>query len=119
MSKSNQQPGSLQFQERDLALLRGLFESRLMTATQTTTLFFEGKKEATKKRLQKLKKAHLLGERKRRVNESSILFLTRNAVQLLAREGALANYPSYRLASWDKRAAVSDFTLRHELEVMD
>jgi len=113
------EPTGISVQNRDLRLLAGLFECRVMTSSHVAALYFEGKSEAAKKRLQKLKAARLIGERARRVNESSILFLTRNAVQLLAREGALSNYPSRSLASWDKRAALSDLTLRHELEVMD
>jgi hypothetical protein len=90
-----------------------------MTSSHIAALYFDGKEEATKKRLQKLKKASLIGERKRRVNEPSILFLTRSAVRLLQREGTLSSFPMRSMTSWEKRVPVSDFTLRHELEVMD
>jgi len=43
---------SIDLQERDFALLRGLFESRVMTAAHIASLYFDGKKEAAKKRLQ-------------------------------------------------------------------
>jgi len=49
----------ISLQKRDLALLRGLFESRVMTNDHATALYFEGKSEAAKKRLQKLKAAGL------------------------------------------------------------
>jgi hypothetical protein len=76
---------SLQFQERDLALLRGLFECRVMTNDHATSHYFEGKNEAAKKRLQKLKAAGLISERPRRTFEPSILFLTRKGLLTLQR----------------------------------
>jgi hypothetical protein len=54
---------SLQLQDRDLALLRGLFECRVMTNDHATALYFDGKSEAEKKRLQKIKAAGLITER--------------------------------------------------------
>jgi hypothetical protein len=50
---------SLQLQSRDIELLRGLFESRVMTNDHATALYFDGENEAAKKRLQKLKAAGL------------------------------------------------------------
>ena len=111
--------GALQFQDRDFALLTGLFESRIMTVPHIAALYFEGKSEAAKKRLQKLKAVGLIGERERRVNEPSILFLTRKAFGELRDHGSLSEYPSLSSASLDRRVRVSDLTLRHELEVMD
>jgi hypothetical protein len=67
----------LSVQERDLALLRGLFESRVMTAEHIVTIYFDGRSEAGKKRLQKLKVAGFVGERTRRAFQPSVLFLTR------------------------------------------
>jgi hypothetical protein len=57
---------ALQLQPRDLALLRGLFECRIMTAPHVAALFFDGKHPYTIKRLQKLKAPGLIGERTRR-----------------------------------------------------
>jgi hypothetical protein len=110
---------SIQFQERDLALLRGLFESRVMTAGHIASLYFDGKKEATKKRLQKLKTAGLIGERRRSAFEPAVLFLTRKAFDVLRERGVLTEYPRLDKVSLEKRSRVSEFTLRHELEVMD
>ena len=61
-----------------------------------------------------------ISERKRQVNEPSVLFLTRKSV-CCAKElhGDLAEYPALALPTLEKRANVSDKTLRHELEVMD
>src|ERR1017187_788306 len=109
----------LQFQDRDFALLRGLFECRVMTAGHIATLYFDGKREYTKKRLQKLKAAGFIRERRRQVNEPSVLFLTRKAFVALKSRGLLLEYPQLALTALEKRANVSDKTLRHELEVMD
>jgi hypothetical protein len=106
-------------QERDLALFRSLFESRVMTAAHAAVLHFAGKREATKKRLQRLKAAGFITERRRKAYEASVLFLTRKAFKLLREQGVLADYPRLALPTLEKRARVSDLTIRHELEVMD
>ncbi len=110
---------SIQLQERDATLLRGLFESRVMTSDHAAALYFEGRDEATKKRLQKLKAAGFLSERPRRSFEPSVLFLTRKGLVLLQEQGALAQFPAFNLPVLENRARVSDLTIRHELEVMD
>ena len=46
---------NIALQERDLELLRGLFESRVMTLAHAGDLFFDSKPQAAKKRVQKLK----------------------------------------------------------------
>jgi hypothetical protein len=112
-------PAEISVQDRDLALLRGLLESRAMTVMHAAALCFGGSKEAAKKRLQKLKKARLIGERERRPYEPAILFLTRKGFMLLRERGILAEYPRLHLPVLFKRARVSPITLHHELEVMD
>jgi hypothetical protein len=109
----------IQLQTRDLALLRGLFESRVMTAGHVSTVYFDGKREYTKKRLQKIKGAGFIGERKRNANEPSVLFLTRKGFAHLKNDGQLSQYPSLGVNSFEARANVSQFTLQHELEIMD
>jgi hypothetical protein len=108
-----------QLQERDIALLKGLFESRLMTLAQVTAIHFAGAAEAAKKRVQKLKAAGYLTERPRRAYEPSILHLTRKAFTALAEAGYLDEYPSLIWSDLQRRARVSDLTLKHELAVMD
>jgi hypothetical protein len=110
---------SIELQDRDLAVFRGLLESRIMTAKHIAVLYFDGSRESAKKRLQKLKAAGFVAERVRRVNEPSILFLTRKALSELKAQGILSDYPDLSLASFEKRIPVSALTLRHELEVMD
>ena len=90
-----------------------------MTAAHAATLYFDGKSEAAKKRIQKLKVAGLIAERPRRVYQPSILFLTQAAFRLLSKEGHLAEYPKLKIGSLEGRAQVSERTLKHELEVMD
>ena len=51
---------TLQLQDRDLALLRGLFECRVMTTDHATALYFDGNYDPAKKRLQKLTAAGLI-----------------------------------------------------------
>jgi hypothetical protein len=90
-----------------------------MTTAHAAALHFSGRKEAAKKRLQKLRGAGLINERGRRVNESSILFLSRKGFSLLSEHNLLADFPALSAAAFEKRADVSALTLRHELDVMD
>jgi hypothetical protein len=110
---------SVDLQDRDFALLRGLFECRVMTTDHIATLYFDSKREYTKKRLQKLKAAGFIGERRRNANEPSVLFLTRKAFTQLVSRGELSEYPSLGKNSFEARANVSALTLHHELEIMD
>ena len=110
---------SVNFQDRDLVILRGLFESRVMTSAHVAALYFGGRKEAAKKRLQKLKTAGLIGERNRRVYEHSVLYLTQKALVFLRKQGVLSEYPQLGPFSLEKRARVSNITIHHELEIMD
>lgn len=110
---------ALELQPRDIILLRGLFESRVMTTAHAAALYFNNKIDAANKRLQKLKSCGFIGERPRRVFHPSVLFLTRNGIKQLETDGILGNYPSFDLPALDRRARVSDLTIRHELEVMD
>lgn len=113
------QMAGIEIQERDLAVLTGLFESRVMTLAHIAALYFDGRAEAAKKRVQKLKVAGLVGERARRVREPSVLFITKRAFDALKRAACLDQFPDMTWASLEKRVRVSDQTLRHELEVMD
>lgn len=111
--------GGVELQPRDFALLRGLFDSRVMTLAHAAALYFAGKAEMAKKRVQRLKAAGLVRERPRRAYEPSVLFLTAPAFRVLSDHGLLSDYPRVGLTNLEKRAQVSDLTLRHELAVMD
>ena len=110
---------SIQIQSRDIDVLQSLFESRVMTSLHIAALHFGGKEPAAKKRIQKLKAAKLITDRKRQVNEPSVLFLARKAFAILEAKGILEKYPALGLASFEKRTQVADATIRHELEVLD
>lgn len=112
-------PESVLLQARDFELLKGLFESRVMTLSHIASLFFEGRDEAAKKRVQKLKAGGFIAERPRRVNEPGILFLTRKAFTALQAEGLLSEFPKCSDTSFEKRVTISPLTLRHELDVLD
>ena len=109
---------AIEFQLRDFDILRGLFESRLMTQEQASRLYFDGKGEAAKKRLQKLKALRLIAERERRVYHPAILYLTKRGFDCLAAHGKLSDYPRLGWHQLEKRAQVSDLTLSHEIDVM-
>lgn len=106
-------------QDRDVAILRGLFDARIATIHQLSTLYFGGRIEAARKRVQKLKAAGIIHERPRKATEPSIHCLTRKAFHILEQRGVLADYPSFGWSQLEKRARVSPMTLKHELEVMD
>jgi hypothetical protein len=116
MSKADR---SIALQPRDFLLLRGLFDSRIMTLSHIERLFFDGRDEAAKKRVQKLKAACLISERARGVTDRSLLFLARRGFQALVEEGQLSQFPKLSWKALEKRMQVSDLTLRHELEIQD
>lgn len=118
-AKKSEKPPVLEVQVRDLEMLRGLFESRVMTQEQVCRLYFDGKSEATKKRLQKLKALRLIAERERRVYHPAILYLTKRGFDVLLKHGKLTDYPRMAWHQLEKRAQVSELTIRHEIDVMD
>jgi hypothetical protein len=82
----------LEFQARDLAILRGLFDSRVATIHHLSTLYFGGRLEAARKRVQKLKAAGILNERPRKATEPSIYCVSRRAFEILEKHGVLREY---------------------------
>jgi hypothetical protein len=110
---------NIHLQSRDFAILAGLYESRVMRSSHITSLYFAGRHEASKKRLQALKAASLISEISRRMTERSVLFVTRKGVKALLdsdyRDPLLENPNGMS----NRRIQVSELTLRHELEVMD
>jgi TraM recognition site of TraD and TraG len=91
----------VELQERDLAILQGLFESRLMTLNHITHLFFDGHGEAAKKRIQRLKE-----ERYVRILVTYLilnpigLFFGSFGPRLLGRSEELANRLENELKLW-------------------
>ncbi len=105
-------------QERDFEVLRGLYESRMMTRVHISKIYFGGADEYTKKRIQQLKSADLIGERPR-LGQPSLLYLTSSALRLLREYGHLAAYPQVKSSTLAKRTQIKELTLRHELDVLD
>jgi hypothetical protein len=112
-------PEGLDVTARDVEILRGLFECRILTVEQVTAIYFEDRDPAARKRMWKLKKADLVRERPRRAYEPALLFLSRKALRLLVEHGHIADYPKLSAAAYEKRTRVSPLTLRHEIEVND
>jgi hypothetical protein len=108
-----------QYTDRDYALLRGLFESRLMTRQHLSGIFFAGRDRMTKKRVQKLARLGLVGSRPRRPEEPKLHFLTKKGYDLLHDSGKLSDYPKIDYPRFKRRIDVSDQTKAHELAVMD
>lgn len=106
-------------QRRDHVLLRDLFASRLTTIAHASTLFFEGSREAAKKRLQKLRAAGFISARSRRPQEAAIYSLTRSGYLALKREGMIDPDEAPGWARLKKRSQIGDFMLAHELAVLD
>ncbi len=104
---------------RDLDLLRGLYESRVMTTAHVARIYFEGRAEMAKKRLQKLKSARLVRGRPRSTFERSCLVITSRGIGVLRPAGQLRKYERLPAAPGWKRSQVSGSTLAHELAVMD
>lgn len=109
---------SARLQPRDILVLRGLFDARAMTLRHIAALHFEGRSDAAKKRLQKLKRAGWVRERSRPRNEPGVLHLTAAGLETLCASDDTVTYDSSpRLLA--RRMRVTDHTLRHELAVMD
>src|SRR5258708_3106056 len=95
-------------QPRDYALFRGLFECRMMTLAHATALYFDGLYVAATRRIQLLKSAGYIGDRRKRVGEPSLLFLTKLAFNQLTAEGKLTEYPKLTIEQFAKRSQISD-----------
>jgi len=119
MSVASPRCRGIDLQPRDLSVLCGLFDARVMTIAHIASLYFEGRQEAAKKRLQRLKAAGLLAERPRQPYQPAVLFITKTGFTALRDGGMLAEYPDLSWSQLARRSRVSDLTVRHELDVMD
>lgn len=110
---------AVELQPRDLDILRGLFECRLMTLKHVAALYFGGNGESAKKRVQKLKAGRFIGERiNRQPRQPSILMLRKRGFEALREHKALDGYPPIGWKSLEARLDVKELTIRHELDVM-
>jgi hypothetical protein len=106
-------------QERDYEILLGIFESCVMTLKQITDLYFSGRGEAAKKRVQKLKRAEYIEERQRQNGARSIMQIGKRALKAMHDRGMLNQFPCPLMAKSKKRTPVSNIMLNHELDVID
>jgi hypothetical protein len=90
-----------------------------MTIAHAAEIHFGGKRESAKKRIQRLKAAGFLRERRRMPYEPSILHLASRGVTALSERSILVEYPPLSRLAIKRRNQVSEQTLRHELQVMD
>lgn len=119
MKEEFETSASVSITARDVLLLRGLFESRVMTPRHIADLFFGGRREATKKRLQKLTARGVLARRRESRFESSLISLSGKGIRFLSVNGHLSGFPRLSPTVLERRCSVSEFTLRHELAVLD
>ena len=105
-------------QGRDLRILAGLFESRVMTLRHAATLYFDGREQAAKKRLQAIRHAGYIAARREGPGQSQVFFLSRRAHRALSDRRLLPEHLAVGFKGFEKRSQVSAATIRHELDVM-
>lgn len=110
---------NLRLQPRDIAIFRGLFESRLATLEQLAALYFDDRYDAAAKRVQLLKHAGFLTDRRLSVGERSVPYLTKRGYDQLAASGNVDGFPRLSAKQFSRRVQVRPLTVAHELQVMD
>ncbi|HMO86497.1 MAG TPA: replication-relaxation family protein, partial [Lacipirellulaceae bacterium] len=106
--------------DRDLCILRDLFDSRILTAAHLADIHFNGSRDAVRQRIPVLKAARLIAARPRATPyEPEVLTLAKAGFDLLLNKGELADFPAMTWDAMEKRCRVSPLTLRHELAVGD
>lgn len=109
----------IHIQPRDVAILCGLYESRFLTAFHVAEIFFEGRREMAKKRIQRLKCAGLIHARSRGFGISQLLCLTAAGIRFLGIHGHLSPYPQLPSTAQLRRTRIQPLTIDHELAVAD
>ncbi len=108
----------LVLQSRDIDLLRGLFESRVMSGAQIATIYFQDHFEMAKKRLQLLAASGFVARHPDPLNRPAPFILAAAGLIELRSRGIPCEYPPFG-STLARRADVSARTLAHELEVME
>lgn len=109
----------LHIQPRDLALLCGLFESRFLTLFHIAEMFFDGRREMAKKRVQRLKSSGLLDARFRGFGIPHLICLSPAGLRFLGDGGHLSPYPRLSASAQLRRTRIRPLTIDHELAVAD
>jgi hypothetical protein len=120
-------PREIRIEPRDVEILSGLFECRIMQRRpHITEVYFGGKDEAAKKRVTALRRCRYIVEHdpERYKNEKAIYRLAPRGFEALKERGALDRFNAvcgkdFAWRSLEDRHQVSQFTLEHELGVMD
>lgn len=102
-------------QQRDIAILRELSESRAVAIRHLAAFYFLGSRGAAYKRLQSLHKAGLIDVYRTTPGYPDIVQLTIAGYKLLSDH----QVPVFLWPQVQRRQCVSDSVLRHELAVMD
>ena len=110
---------SLQIQDRDLEVLKGLYDSRIYMLHHIAALYFCNQREYAKKRVGRLKTAGYLIERPRQPTQLGVMQLSRTGYEVLVRRGNLAGSPGRAFGRFENRMRVSPLTLVHEIAVLD
>lgn len=106
--------------ERDLLVFRGLLDSRLMAAAHIAALYFGGRAEMAKKRIQILKARGLVRARLRdSAFEPELLFLTAAGFALLKSRRLLRHLPPMSARAHGRRVEMSPLKVPHEMAVLD
>jgi hypothetical protein len=108
---------AIELQSRDFRLLRCLLESRLMTRAHAAALVFHGRREAAKKRIQKLKAAGLITERRAKTyqpNQPRPIHLSKPGVAALRAHGAQISAMAFQ-----PPRAMSDAAISRHLKLID
>lgn len=117
VTKPRPKQRNLVLQPRDIAVLRGLFESRVMTTEHICALYFDSHAEMAKKRLQRLTAAGLISKKHNVPFQVLTRHLTTAGLEELRRRRLTHTDLSEKLLK--RRLDVSPLTLRHELAVLD
>jgi hypothetical protein len=90
-----------------------------LTIKHAADVCFEGRFEAAKKRIQKLRLANLIASRQRRVHEPNVMFLTGAGIRFLRATSSHCELLHLPKQPAGQRRPPSESILNHELQVLD
>jgi hypothetical protein len=109
---------SIVITQRDVCILRDLFDSRILTAQQIADIHFNASRNAAKQRLWALKRSGYIAARfGTSPGTPEPIRLTREGFEHLRQTGNIDDYPRLTWLTMSKRLKVSDLTLAHEIDV--
>lgn len=111
---------SLELTERDLTLLKDLFESRLLSLHQVTEIHFEGRYPSAKRRVAKLRAGRFINGKRIRIGrgEQLFIFLARRGFEQ-TQESLRQHYSETSFRKLERRIAVAQRTIEHEHQVVE